>query len=140
MILRDISLDFNFTHENFIAIYDTDYSNENSVDVYQSTWKKIRFDFINKTRCMVAMVCRLMKKVSYGDFRKINVECLAYADSYLKNIGGFLEVGVPFDYSLFVAFSDYEKKKYAIDVLSKAIEQIEAKLNFDMYSVKDAIE
>jgi len=140
MILREIDLDLDFSHDNYIALFHEDYNNVNSIEVYSKNWKDRRFIFSLEVRCMASMISRLMEKKHYGDFRKICFHCLLYEAFFVNISGEILDVGIRFDYNKFNSLSNYEKKIYTVNFILEGIILIENSINTDMSEIKNAIE
>lgn len=105
MKLKEIQMDLPF-------IYSDDISNEESVKLYQTTWKDKRREFQLFSRCMTSMIERLMPSINTKNYWKIIIECVEGTPKaegiYMPEI---LFVQVLFDIDCFYKFNNYEKKK-----------------------------
>lgn len=69
MKLKEIQMDLPF-------IYSDDISNDESVKLYQTTWKNKRREFQLISRCMTSMIERLMPSINTKNYWKIIIECV----------------------------------------------------------------
>ena len=115
MIFKEIQMDLPFVYNNSI-------SDEESVELYQRTWKDKRRQFQLFCQCMTSMIERLMPKINTKNYWKILIECVAESprDNCI-NLLGVISVQIVFDVELFYTLNNYEKKKY---IISKVIETI----------------
>lgn len=96
---------------------------------YEINWKEKRRTFQLMTRCMTAMLERIMLPVKTKDCWKILVECVnTCADNTYKNFLGVYAIQVEFDFETFFHAADYEKKGMIIDTLNEAINRISHRL------------
>lgn len=118
MKLKEIQMDLPF-------IYSDDISNEESVKLYQTTWKDKRREFQLFSRCMTSMIERLMPSINTKNYWKIIIECVEGIPKaegiYMPEI---LFVQVLFDIDCFYKFDNYEKKKYIINKVLEAIDYL----------------
>ena len=116
MILKEIQMDLPF-------IYNADISNEESVEIYQNTWKNKRREFQLLSRCMTAMIERLMPPINTKNYRKIVIECV---EKTTKSEGiympGILFVQVLIDIDSFYKLNNLEKKKWIINKVLEAVD------------------
>lgn len=115
MKLKEIQMDLPFN-------CNADISNEESVKLYQTTWKDKRREFQLFSRCMTSMIERLMPSINTKNYWKIIIECIEVAPKaegiYMPEI---LFVQVLFDIDCFYKFDNYEKKKYIINKILEAV-------------------
>lgn len=106
-------------------IYSDDISNEESVKLYQTTWKDKRREFQLFSRCMTSMIERLMPSINTKNYWKIIIECVEGIPKaegiYMPEI---LFVQVLFDIDCFYKFDNYEKKKYIINKVLEAVDYL----------------
>ena len=118
MKLKEIKMDLPF-------IYSDDISNEESVKLYQTTWKDKRREFQLFSRCMTSMIERLMPPINTKNYWKIIIECVEGTPKaegiYMPEI---LFVQVLFDIDCFYKFDNYEKKKYIINKVLEAVDYL----------------
>lgn len=118
MKLKEIQMDLPF-------IYSDDISNEESVKLYQTTWKDKRREFQLFSRCMTSMIERLMPSINTKNYWKIIIECVEGIPKaegiYMPEI---LFVQVLFDIDCFYKFDNYEKKKYIINKVLEAVDYL----------------
>lgn len=118
MKLKEIQMDLPF-------IYSDDISNEESVKLYQTTWKDKRREFQLYSRCMTSMIERLMPSINTKNYWKIIIECVEGTPEaegiYMPEI---LFVQVLFDIDCFYKFDNYEKKKYIINKVLEAVDYL----------------
>lgn len=118
MKLKEIQMDLPF-------IYNADISNEESVKLYQTTWKDKRREFQLFSRCMTSMIERLMPSINTKNYWKIIIECVEGTPKaegiYMPEI---LFVQVLFDIDCFNKFDNYGKKKYIINKVLEAVNNL----------------
>lgn len=121
MILKEIQMDIPFVYNNSI-------SNEESVEIYQRTWKDKRRQFHLLCQCMTSMIERLMPKLNTKNYWKIIIECVDKSprDNCI-NLLGVISVQIKFDVDLFYTLNNYEKKKYIINKVIETIDYLSGK-------------
>lgn len=106
---------------------------------YEINWKGKRREFQLMTRCMTAMVERIMLPVKTKDCWKILVECVNICtDKSYKNLLGVYTIQVEFDFETFFDSADSEKRSIIIDTINEAINRISAQITFDVSNISEA--
>lgn len=130
MKLKEIQMDLPF-------VYNTDISNEESVKLYQTTWKDKRREFQLFSRCMTSMIERLMPQINTKNYWKIIIECV---ESNPKPEGIYLPevlfVQVLFDVDCFYKLDNYEKKKYIINKVVEAVNYLSSNGYLELDALK----
>lgn len=130
MKLNDIELDLPFLEKN-----------GDTISNYQNFWKEKRIKFRMETRCMTAMVARLMGEKGDQNFWKITVCCVQKDNDFEDMIiDGVLHVYVLFDYDHYVKLSELQKCILVIDTISEAIKKIKKEFNISLPGVESALE
>lgn len=106
---------------------------------YEVNWKEKRRDFQLMTRCMTAMIERIMLPIKTSECWKILIECVnSCTDNSFKNLLGVYVIQVTFDFERFFAVKDYEKKVMVIDTVVRGINKLSTQIAFDLTSISDA--
>lgn len=106
---------------------------------YEVNWKEKRREFQLMTRCMTAMIERIMLPIKTNECWKILIECVdSCTDNTYKNLLGVYVIQVAFDFEAFFAASDYEKKRIVIDTVVGGINKLSAQMSFDLTNILDA--
>jgi len=125
-------MDFPYVRDMSRGEYDT-------VQDYQLNWKQKRRQFQLMTRCMTAMVERIMPQITTKDCWKISIECVEkLSGKEIVNMMGTYEVEVPFDMKLFLEMDSFEKKKYVVTKIREAIRRIAQNNLFDVEGIENA--
>ncbi len=132
MLLKEIAMDFPYVVDIHRGQYDT-------VLDYQLNWKKKRRQLDLMTRCMTAMVERIMPKITTKDCWKILIEGVEKPSrKEIVNLGGVYHVEVPFDINIFLEMDSFEKKKYVVSKIREAIRRIAQSNLFDVEGIENA--
>lgn len=79
--------------------------------------------FRNQTRCISALYGRSLNKYKTQECWKVLIRCVEETgDLKVSTIGGVCEVRVDFKMENFFSANEYQKKKYALEVLKKGID------------------
>lgn len=120
MILKEIEMDLPYEKnesrvKNIQTTEGVDYDSAIKLD-YNLLWKEKRRIFQLSTRCMTAMIERLMPPILTDECWKILIECVKTPNkNMIRNFLGVYVVQVQFDYEEYVLSTDLEKKKFIID-------------------------
>lgn len=106
---------------------------------YDMNWKKIRREFQLMTRCMTAMIERIMLPTDTKDCWKLLIECVEEnTDNNYKNLLGVYVIQVPLEIETFFSAEDYDKKKDVINKIIEAINKLSMQITFELTSIYDA--
>lgn len=135
MILKAIEMDLPYVRENVQEALSED---DIKVD-YEVNWKWKRRQFQLMTRCMTAMIERIMPRIVTKDCRKILIECVEQPfRNEIINVLGVYCVQVSFEIKLFWQMSGLEKKRYIICKIKEALESIAHNDCFDVAAIVNA--
>lgn len=135
MILKEIGMDLPYIRENI-----QDPLSEDDINLdYELNWKEKRRQFQLATRCMTAMIERIMPRIVTKDCWKILIECVKQPSrSEIINLLGVYCVQVPFETELFWGMDSREKKAYIIRKIREALESIAQHDCFDVAAIANA--
>ena len=106
---------------------------------YEVNWREKRREFQLMTRCMTAMIERIMLPINTNKCWKILIECVdGCTDNTYKNLLGVYVIQVVFDFETFFTASDYEKKRIVIDTVVAGINRLSAQIPLDLTNILDA--
>lgn len=106
---------------------------------YETNWKEMRKSFRMMTRCMTAMIERIMLPINTTDCWKIIFECVGgCAIPKYKNLLGAYVVQVPFELDEFFQLSDYDKKKIIICKITEGLDKISNDIPFETSNIYKA--
>ncbi len=121
MILKDIDMDLPYVIDESKSLL----TQEETWKDYDLNWKWKRREFNLATRCMMAMVSRLMPRMKTENFWGIIIQCVEKSPKdRCPVVGGVCEVQVLFDLSKFYTMTDIEKKIYAIEKAREAMKKL----------------
>ena len=110
-----------------------------SVTDYEKSWKSKRIRFSLMTRCMTAMIERLMPKIEIAEIKKIVIECVENNPrERIINLEGICFIQILFNIDDFFGMDDYTKKQYVIAKILEAVKLLEIKKNYDLSEIKKA--
>lgn len=108
---------------------------------YALNWKAKRRRFQLETRCMTAMIERIMEPVKTEDCWKLLFECYEESeeDEIVKLLGVYV-VRTKFCLEKFWEGDNFNKKKMIIETILKKINEIKKNITFDLENVNMACE
>ena len=135
MILREIDMDL-----PYIRGIDQEQLSENDIkEDYQLNWKWKRRQFQLTTRCMTAMIERIMPRITTKDCKKLLIECVYQPSrNSVINLSGLYCVQVPFEVDRFWEMGNLEKKIYIIRKIKEALMIISQNNCFDVAPIENA--
>lgn len=135
MILKEIEMDLPYVREN---VPETLSEDDTKLD-YEWNWKWKRRQFQLMTRCMTAMIERIMPRIVTNECWKILIECVERpSSSKIINRLGVYCVQVPFEVELFWEMSSLEKRVYTIQKIREALVIIAQNDCFDVTAIANA--
>ena len=143
MILKELEMDLPYTKNNLILQQEQvkkDIKCEDSAkEDYEKNWKMLRRNFQLMTRCMTAMIERIMPTIKTSDCWKIVFECVEnVSEEKYKNLLGVYVIQVPLDIVTFLSLSDYEKKKITILKIMEGIDKMSLQIPFTLNGINEA--
>lgn len=101
--------------------------------------KDKEFLFRKQTRCISALYGRTLVKYKTQECWKVLIRCVEETgESKISTVGGVCEVRVDFNMKNFFSANEYEKKKYALEVLKKGIDIVVKEKQWDKSVFDDA--
>ncbi|MCM1183348.1 MAG: hypothetical protein NC337_08245 [Roseburia sp.] len=149
MKLREIDLDMPYekNEERIQQIQEKNgISREEAVKLdYELHWKKKRNQFRLKTRCMTAMIERIMEPVNTDDCWKILFECHkeedeSKEDDDIKNLLGVYAVRTRFNFEEFWESDSCGKKKMVIETIAVTVKKYKNNISFNLEGICAACE
>jgi len=135
MVLKEIEMDLPYVRDNNQEPLCQDDIKRD----YELNWKWKRRQFQLMTRCMTAMIERIIPKITTKDFRKILIECVEKpSGKEIKNLSGVYCVQVPFEINIFWKLDGLEKKKYVVTKIREAIKKLAQYDFFDIAELESA--
>lgn len=135
MLLKEIEMDLPYVRdEKQVRLYEGDMNLD-----YELNWKEKRRQFQLMTRCMTAMIERIIPRTTTKDCWKILIECVEKPSRNAPiNLLGVYSVQVPFDINQFGEMNPLEKKKYVVTKIREAIRIIGQDGSFDTEGIETA--
>jgi len=143
MILRNIEFDLKYQkNHQYIEMVQQEqglsYDEAIKLD-YENHWKEKRHLFKKMTRCMTSMIEQNMGKIQTKDCWKLIFSCENRPEkSSVINLLGAYEIPFMFDDEMFMAATNYERKKLIIDAILCWVQNPPNELDFDLSSIGDA--
>ena len=132
MILKEIEMDLPYVREGVQELL----SEADTQLDYETNWKDKRREFQLSTRCMTAMIERIIPRIVTKDCWKILIECVERPfRNEVINLLGVYCVQVPFDINCFWEMSSQEKKAYTIRKIREALVIIAPNDCFDVTEI-----
>lgn len=134
MILREIGMDLPFIKKEGI-------SNNESIHLYEATWKEKRMQFQLASRCMTAMIERLMPVIKTRRYWKLLIECVSGPPREgCVDLMGVCVVQVEFNEKAFFAMKSPKKKEYIIELVMSAVDSMLAHGNTEFEEIRHTCE
>jgi len=135
MVLKEIELDLPYVRD----INQEQLCSDDIKKDYELNWKWKRRHFQLVTRCMTALIERVIPKITTKDCRKVIIECVEKpSGKEIKNLSGVYFVQVPFEINIFWKMDNLEKKKYVVTKIREAIKKLAQYNFFDVAELESA--
>lgn len=143
MKLKEIEMDLPYKkNEEYICMIqkEQNLSDEDAIRRdYEVNWKEKRRTFQLSTRCMTAMIERIMLPIEDANCSKIVFECVDNCTvTKFKNCLNVCTIQVELDVETFFLLPDIEKKKKTIEIIMKGIKDISSQIDFNMSNISKA--